>query len=80
LLKKIKIFVALGESSRYSSHDIEKATTNGGAINMSQGTLSFNYEEEKALSCPISFADLPVYPDHIKIIVLGNVIAPFVLV
>jgi len=76
-LKKIKFFVALGESRGYSTHDIETLPPNRGAINMSQGTLSFKHEEEKLLSLPISFADLPVYINFIKIIVIYNVIAPF---
>jgi len=48
--------------------------------NMSQGMLSFKSEEEKPLSCPISLADLPVYFDLVKVIALGNTIAPLALV
>ena len=46
---------------------------------MSQGMLSFNHEEENTLRSPISLADLPVYLDLVKPIVLNNAIAPFAL-
>ncbi|WP_020589325.1 hypothetical protein [Desulfobacter curvatus] len=39
---------------------------------MSQGKLSFKYEEEKELSSPISLANLPVYLDFVKVIALDN--------
>jgi|GEM_PF-2090624 len=80
LSKKIKIFVALGESSRYSTQDIEKDTTNEVQSNMSQGMLSFKYKQEKTLRSPISLADLPVYLDLVKIIALDSAIAPLALV
>jgi len=77
---KKKISLRLVKRVAIVPQDIEKLPPTGGQSNMSQGMLSFKYEEEKTLISPISLADLSVYLDLVKVIALGNAIAPLALV